>query len=99
MSSDADVVTLLHTHTQAQVQMDAHACKCSRIQNKHTLGFGVLLSILSLSLSVSLGGSRCGHMTAAAAAAILCMWGCVSARVCTPSTVACLFMYNNACVF
>lgn len=75
-------------HTRLQMQQDA--------KQTHTRVWCPSFYSLSLPFSVS-RGSRCGHMTHCCCSCrfILCMWGCVSARVHTVCMIVCPFMYNN----
>lgn len=96
---------LLDVHKETQIQMDTHACKCSRMQNKHTLGFGVLVSILSLSPSLCLSGGLAVVIWHTAAIAAVLFYACGDASllvcilyvwlyVCSCMTMCiCIFLY------
>lgn len=85
MSNDAQTRSS-STDTNRHVHRWTHMHTHMRMQNKHTQGFGVLVSIcgeailsLSLWLSPSLtnssqGGSYCGHVTRCCCCCSLCVW-------------------------
>lgn len=82
----ADMLSSSSTDTNRHTHRWTHTRRCSRTQNKHTQGFGVLVSICGeaiLSLSGSLlhsqthlrGGSYCGHVTHCCCCCSLCVCG------------------------
>ena len=95
-SNDAHMRIHIHssssTDTNRHTRRWTHTRRCSRTQNKHTQGFGVLVSIcgeaiLSLWLSPSLtaplrGGSYCGHETHCCCCCSLCVCVWIRASVC-----------------